>query len=321
MMVLTNKYEDAFSDFTQRLTHPLRILDDSAIKEEFIEIFDYNSEGQLSLFGETKEDFNLILEEIINLHNQGKPLYERWNKNFNGKTRSLSVPKKPLRKFFDYYLLTFIKKYKVHNCCHGGEEIWSPKRSLESHLPCESMLSFDLKDAFASIGIVEIFNFFYETFDMYNYETRRDLAGFLAFLSTVPYESRNGRRGLPQGSPHSMALFNRILFSIDSLINEKSQERDLTYSRWVDDFSISSQISRNIEYFLGAIEFVQGLLPVAEHKIYFQRNQSGIYALGHIISGNVVLKNDEQDRLENKFSPINFSDYFGEARKLSYEPW
>ena len=250
---------------------------------------------------------------------QGKSLYQRWTQKIDDKERHLSVPNKSLKRFFDSYLLSFIKQQKVHEKCHGGEVRWSPKTSLETHLPCENAFSFDISDAFRNTNFVKVFSYFYRRAELLGFhcEDCADVASILALLTTVRY---NCDRGLSVGSPISMALFNRIMQPIDEKLDFKSKERGFRYSRWVDDFTISSQCYNGLEQFLGSVDIVSEEFPISKEKIFFQ-NSDKIYLLGHkIINGKILEKNIKDERLKNKNSPINFYEWFDNKTK-NYDSW
>jgi len=276
-----------------------------------------NKPTQKDLFKQfSEESLDLILDNISSLIKEKKPLYQRWFQKTGDKKRLFNVPKKPLRKLIDIYLLSLIKIKQKHDQCHGGEKEWSVKKSLETHLPCKSTLSFDLENAFENINIEHVFDLFYELLDdSLSQKERNDFANFLSIINTVKYSDK---RGLPQGSPCSMALFNRVLYSLDEKLSKKSIERNLRYSRWVDDITISSQDKKGIEYFLGAIELAAGYFSISKEKIFFQDGNE-IYLLGHEIKNNIITKNTKEEKLRNKVSPLNFDEFF--KGKSFYDSW
>lgn len=263
-------------------------------------------------------DLNETLDEIFLMINQGSPLYQRWSQNIGGKERELSVPDKSLRKFLDPYLLGFIKRNGVHRKCHGGEKGWSPKTSLEKHLPCSCAFSFDLKSAFENVDYDKVYDFFYKHLeDMLNFNAseKEKIAEFFSLLCTVNYSER---RVLPQGSPAGIPLFNRILFPLDQELNLKAEERGFEYSRWVDDMTLTSSDPESPESFLGALELVARNFPISREKTFFQDSEK-IYLLGHKIQNNKVLKNTKEERLKEKCMPLNYEEWFMGKRK--YELW
>ncbi len=261
---------------------------------------------------------NDVLNDIYFLIKHEKPLYCRWKKLEGVKERCLNVPVKPLKRFMEGYLVNLIKKGKIHESCHGGEVGWSPKTSLETHLPCNTALSFDLESAFENVPFNSVLSFFYDRLEKINEEERILFSRLFSSLCTVHYGEK---RGLPQGSPGSMALFNRILFNMDQELNTKSKSKGLSYTRWVDDITITSRNDNDIESMLGSVELVGRTHPLSKKKIFFQ-NEERIYLLGHkIISGKYVEKNSKEERLTYKTSPLVFEDWFGQKKDNLYEKW
>ncbi len=286
------------------------------ISKQDISLFtDYlNRFKQPSLF-DFEESPHELLEKAIALAIDNK-LYKRFNINNNGKSREISVPDKALGKFISKYISPLIDKVQVHQCCHGGiktKERWTPKKSLESHLPCKSALSFDLKSAFKNTSYDRVYEIFYNCLEFFEQKDREDFSKLLTILCTVKYSEI---RGLPQGAEFSMALFNRSLYSLDEILFKKCREKGFKYSRWVDDITITSYEHMNLEEVLGAAKLVDKRFGLSSDKLYFQQNFP-IYLLGHKIIGNSVIKNNKDERIQNKIPPLDFSVFY----KIDYKLW
>jgi len=256
-----------------------------------------------------------LLQEIIGLARENR-LYRRFEIKDKGKLREISVPNKILEKFILNYITPLINKTQVHRCCHGGvksEEAWTPKKSLESHLPCKSALSFDLKSAFKNTSYARVYELFYNCLDFFEQEERKKFSEMLSFLCTVNYSEA---RGLPQGAGLSIALFNRILYPLDELLFEKCEEKSLKYSRWVDDITITSPTEIDLRYMLGAAALADRMFGLSRDKLHFQQSFP-IYLLGHKIIENSVIKNSKEERTQNKVKPLDFSVF----EKINYEGW
>lgn len=291
------------------------MLRDSKKREALIQLLTNSNHQQDGLFESQEERLLNILRGIYHYINEGLPLYQRWTQDVNGKERQLSVPKEPLRRLIDEYLLNLIKKERVHKNCHGGESNWSPKKSLEEHLPVSAVLSFDLKSAWENSPFEKVYGLFYRLIPE-STPYREDLAMFLSVLCTVDYKDK---RGLPTGSPSGVAIFNRILYPTYELLAQKSKEKGFHCSRWVDDFTVSSPRNVTPEDLLGAIELVGAEFPVSPQKIFFQYGGTK-YLLGHkIIDGKRVVKNTKEERLREKISPLNYDQWFGKNK--IYTPW
>ena len=259
---------------------------------------------------------NILDELFLQICNE-KPIYQRWKQKIGEKTRILSVPNNHLKQLIDIYLIDFIKSGNLHKKCHGGEKDWSVKKSLETHLPCITAFSFDLKSAFENFSIDYIKNFIYKLIDKSLFEKeRQEISRFLSILLSVNYKEK---RGLPQGSSMSMKIFNRELYFLDENLSKKAEEKNFNYSRWVDDITITSNQNNKIESFLGSVDLTAKYFPVAEEKIFFQEN-SIIYLLGHKIINNKILKNSKKERDENKINSLDYN-YFFKNNLKNYEIW
>jgi|SRR3989344_1845933 len=274
------------------------------IQEEF---FDKDEVG-------TTTHLNRTLDEIFSLTlNQG-PLYRRWSKEIDGKIRDLSIPKPPLRKLLENYVLPLVKTQQTHANCHGGEKNWSPERSLTTHLPIGSALSFDLKSAFEFFPISEIYRFYSDLVGN-TFSHSNEIISFFTEVSTVPY---GNHRGLPVGSLLSIALINRTLFNLDTQLDENAEEKGFRYSRWIDDITISSPSRSGIENFLGAVDLTNARYPVSPIKIFFQNSSQDIYLLGHKITPEGrVLKNTREERTLRKPPALNYEL----IKRMDYETW
>jgi len=268
---------------------------------------------QPDLFGgptTREEDFNNVLSSMAQLYGSGSSAYRIWDQETKGgKVRRMAVPKPPLRTFLEEYFLPFVRQSPTHAMCHGGEPGYSPKGSLETHLPIGTALSFDLASAFENVPL----DWTYEL--LLNLAGDEETANLLGTLSTIDY---GNQRGIPVGSPIGMALFNRTLTPLDIGLAQRATERNLTYTRWVDDITLSSPETLDPRELLGAVFFVDGQIPVSRTKTFIQRQEDGtIYLLGQKITPQGISKNSKKDREENKMSAINLEGCLAE----DYDPW
>jgi len=243
------------------------------------------------------------------------PLYRRFQMQTNGKIRKLSVPNGSFKKLARKYILPLIKTKKPHAACHGGEGGWSVKGSLSLHLPCTSVLSFDLSSVFENVPFDLVAGYFFDLLSDVSHFNRENIAWFLARLCTVPYSE--GRRGLPQGSACSPALFNRILYFLDDSLSRGAEQRGMIYTRWIDDMTLSCSHHMPVEQFLGAVQLTGIYFPIAPKKIYYQ-DGAPIYLLGHRVFPDRIEKNTREDRERNKVEPLDYAEY---VEGKNYGPW
>ena len=295
----STSYLNSISQFD----HPLQILELLGKREPVFMALNkiLTEKPQLDLFNSEKlED---VLREIEGLVVRDRPIYKRWKqKDAKGKERDLAVPKEPLKKFFQFYLKPFLLEIPNHPCSHGGEIIskraagFSPHTSLRFHVPIGSVLSFDLSSAYKAVTIEDVFDLYNNNLEdkVNDPNLRTNVGGLLAALSTVFYPDTN-TRALPQGSPISSLLFNRALYSLDEQLSNYSKEHGLTFTRWIDDFTLSSRDSNlSAEIFYTVLGIVSKNYPLAEHKVYLQRKPP-YFLLGHKIRGSGIAKVEYAD--------------------------
>jgi hypothetical protein len=284
---LPKSHQNEFVSFYSKLNRPVDVLDDLAgCKHVFNVLLAINEGPQLSLFH--REDVYKGLESLADQLHKKKPLYQRWDQKVNGKDRTICVPNKNFRLFIESYVLPFVKSAKVHPKAHGAEPGWSPKKSIESHLPIGSVLSFDMQSAFEQVELCYVFDFYYDALKGFADGMERvNGAGFLSMLSTVKY---GGCVGLPIGSPLSTPLFNRLLYPVDQFFDKVSKKKGLDYSRWVDDFMVTSPKRKNPEYLAWALSVMREDFQIAPLKVFYQANPC--YILGYEVDAGGVTKVD-----------------------------
>ncbi|MBW2991326.1 hypothetical protein KY348_06530 [Candidatus Woesearchaeota archaeon] len=310
-------YINECMEYSFSLDYPSQILEIPKRRKQIVDaMLELRSaQQQASLFNiDEKQDLESLLDRLLILKNNNRPLYKRWTQNIDGKKRELSVPQKALDVLLKNYVHDIIMLAPCHPQCHGGEKGWSVKKSLATHTPLGTVLSFDLANAFKNVDIQYVFDFYYRLFEskISDPENRRDTAGFLTTLSTVYYKDKDSF-ALPQGSPVSIPLFNRLFYPIDKLMQESATKRNLRYTRWIDDLIISAKESnRNRKKFFGSLSIVREDFPVNLNKTFFQQNLPEYFLLGHKIIGNLVIKvsKDEEKNRGEQIDPDCFATHY-----------
>jgi hypothetical protein len=185
-------------------------------------------------------------------------------------------------------------------------------------MPFNTVLSCDISQAFQSAESNFVFEFYYNLASKYLPENMAgDTAGFLTTLSTVAYY-RSGNYALPQGSPISMALFNRMLYPIDENSERICQGNGMQYSRWVDDIIITSQKPHENHYrFTGVLSEIWMSNPMPIHKVFFQ-NKEPFYILGQEIRGYNIIQSKD-DSVKNARQSISES-YYRDSFEDAFDP-
>jgi retron-type reverse transcriptase len=146
----------------------------------------------------------------------------------NGTFRQIDAPRVFLKTVQRYLLDCILQQFPLHPAAVGFRPHMNCATGAVRHIQARYLWNVDLKDFFPSITRSQVNQVFIQA----GYQ--EDVAFFLSALCCL-----NSR--LPQGAPTSPALANIIFTPADGEIDKLAKEAGLTYSRYADDLSFSSQ--------------------------------------------------------------------------------
>lgn len=161
----------------------------------------------------------------------------------SGGERTILIPPQPLKdlqKKFATILNFCIQEIQQKNpnyliCNHAFEIKKSILTNAQIHRNKKYVLNIDLSDFFGSIHYGRISNFFKA--DKY-FKLNDKVAKTIAQLAC--FRDKNNKTFLPQGSPLSPIIASLIGNLLDARLVKISKEYKLTYSRYADDLTFSS---------------------------------------------------------------------------------
>lgn len=199
-----------------------------------------------------------------------KQSYHTFDLISGNKVRTIYAPSKRLKKRQRWILDNILNNVKVSKYAHGFEPKRSIKTHAELHANHEYVICMDIQDFFPSITqdmIVLVFR-------KIGYTTRasQELAR-LCCSNDV----------LPQGAPTSPKLANIVCKRMDREIQRYAKENKITYSRYADDLTFSSNNEMP-----GLIEEISNI--VQKHKFMINEEKTKSFAAGEpkFITGLVV---------------------------------
>lgn len=143
-----------------------------------------------------------------------------------GGFRLISAPSKNMQLVQRWILDNILYKLNAGEYAHG----FIPKKSIVTnasvHVGQELILGIDIKDFFPSITLSRVIGLFRSI----GYSEKISLS--LAELCTFNWR-------LPQGAPSSPMISNLIAWNMDIKLSKFCNERNLKYSRYADDITIS----------------------------------------------------------------------------------
>lgn len=145
----------------------------------------------------------------------------------NGKGfRRLTSPSENLKYIQRWILDTVLAELIIHDKAIGFSIGKSTVLNAKYHINQEFLLKMDLKDFFPSISKKRVYGFFRSI--GYN----ENVALFFTDFCTH-------KNCLPQGAPTSPYISNLICLKLDYRLDSLCKKRNLTYTRYADDISIS----------------------------------------------------------------------------------
>ena len=187
-------------------------------EKELPYIYDLN---HLSLLiGESTEQLDFFVR------NKRKVYVSYKMKKKRGGYRTIDVPSKKLKFVQRWILQNILYIIKVSKHSHG----FIPGRSIATnakiHVGQELVMGIDLKDFFPSIKFNRVNGFFKSV-------------GYNNYISTILAELCTFNWQIPQGAPTSPMISNLIASRLDKRLAGFCKKKELLYSRYADDITIS----------------------------------------------------------------------------------
>ncbi|MCX8057788.1 MAG: reverse transcriptase family protein [Spirochaetes bacterium] len=160
-------------------------------------------------------------------------------KKRNGSVRWIDAPIEELKTVQKEILTNLLDKIPVCDWVYGFVKNKSAIDGAKLHLNKKVILNIDIKDFFSSITLNKVYGIFIKIVSYNNNKynlnltNQIELVNYLSLLTT-----RNGK--LPQGAPTSPALSNIYMYYIDNRFNSIAKQYNLTYTRYADDLTFSS---------------------------------------------------------------------------------
>ena len=249
--------------------------------------YTFNALHLLSLENETQLcrmlDISLdALSELI--HN---PVYQTFEipKKKGGK-RTIDAPEdvlKDIQRKLNYFLNAYylmIKPEAVFGFViqpHELGKICAIAENAKPHVGKRQVLNIDIKDFFPSIKAKQIKSLFQS--DLFQFDEH--LASLLALLTT--YKGK-----LPIGAPSSPAIANFICYQLDKELQEFCKENDLSFSRYADDLTFSSDTKIHSDTILDIVSMInKHHFSINEKKFRIQSANKKQTVTGLVVNAKV----------------------------------
>ena len=158
----------------------------------------------------------------------------------SGGTRRITAPTGKLKDVQKCISVLVAPYYQVPDCVQGFTEGRSVATNAYKHTSKNYVLNIDLKDFFPTITYTRVMKSLQEL------GFNEEVSDIISRLCTIPmWDDRKEmwRNALPQGSPSSPLLSTIVCSSLDQRLSALAQRYGVTYSRYADDMTFSSDHS------------------------------------------------------------------------------
>ncbi|HPN70635.1 MAG TPA: reverse transcriptase family protein [Saprospiraceae bacterium] len=189
---------------------------------------------------------------------------------------------------------------------HGGVKGCSNITNAKPHQGKKYVFTTDLQDFYPNISSKRI----YETFCNFHFSSH--FSHWMTKLTTWKSE-------LPQGTPTSTHIANLVFLDTDLLLIDFCNKNNITYTRYVDDLTFSSQ--QDFQYLLSDILkiIIDNNFKLSHRKTKYKGLQTitGINVfLNKIDAPNNIIEKSNEEILENK-DRKPYSNYLNNIRKTN----
>lgn len=220
----------------------------------------------LPVFFDEEHIHRVLRTQGISLENN----YHAFDLISDNKIRTILAPSKRLKARQRWILDNILNKIKVSKYAHGFELNRSIKTHAELHANHDFVVCMDIKDFFPSITEEKVYTIFKNI--GYTSRASQELAKLCCFKGV-----------LPQGAPTSPKLANIICKKMDWEIQRYSKANNITYSRYADDLTFSSN-SEMCEL----ITEITAIVKKYDFSINSEKTQTFAYGEPKFITGLVV---------------------------------
>jgi RNA-directed DNA polymerase len=202
-----------------------------------------------------------------------------------GGFREIDAPSKPMKAIQRWILDHILYNIDVGKYAHG----FAPGRSIATnaaeHQGQKLVLGIDLKDFFPSIKYNRVLGYF-------------KMIGYKEEIATLLTEMCTFKWRLPQGVPTSPMLSNLIAWFLDINLAKFCEERELTYTRYADDITISgdNNLPRYTSIIIKKIE--EAGFSINEEKLRLLTQGTSQIVTGVIVNDKISVGKDSKRKLK-----------------------
>jgi retron-type reverse transcriptase len=205
--------------------------------------------------------------------------------------RTIAHPAKELKEYQRGLIKTLEKSLPVHSTAFAYKKNTSIKKNAKQHQKSKYLLKMDFQNFFHSINP----ELFFGIINRLGIElSQSDKYLLTQLLFWCPSKRTGGKLVLSVGAPSSPLISNFIMYFFDQAINEHCGSTGITYTRYADDITFSSN-KKNILFDTPALvkatlfkEF-DGCISINESKTVFSSKAHNRHVTGITITNEGTL--------------------------------
>lgn len=247
--------------------------------------------------------------ELVTLIAKAPHSYKSYKINKkSGGQRVISQPARQTKYIQNALIETVLKDLPIHSCASAYKKGASIKNNASSHKNNSYLSKFDLTNFFGSITSSDLIKHFTRHLSA---SVQPEYFKIIARCCCVAY------KGAPElvlsiGAPSSPLLSNSMMFEFDGIMQAWCEENKITYTRYADDLTfstnikdISFKIENKILDIIGGLDYPRLTLNRKKTIHASKKNQRRITGLVITNDGKVSLGRDRKRKISvmiHKFS-------------------
>lgn len=239
--------------------------------------------GEFSL----SDVFKMSEKEIYYISNNISKHYRKASlPKKNGGTRTIYIPNNKLMYVQRIILNEYLYEYKISDCAtayHKGATLIS---NAKPHLQKEYVLKIDIKDFFSNINFGRVYKMFLKHFNIKYAKLFAELCCY--------------NDCLVQGAPTSPAISNIVMYDFDNIIEKYCNENNISYTRYCDDITLSSNFNLNQAYYKIKKELSKNGFELNKKKTHFVKHTHQQIITGVVVNEKMQTSTEYRKKLRQE---------------------
>tara|TARA_R110001583_G_scaffold170238_1_gene323650 strand:- start:7192 stop:8148 length:957 start_codon:yes stop_codon:yes gene_type:complete len=191
-----------------------------------------------------KNNFSISISDILIFSRNAPKKYKVYSiPKRNAGTRIIAHPSKELKIYQRLLVDLFQESLPTHNTAFAYRKGLSIKENADCHKKNKYLLKMDFENFFNSINPLILKNELVKNKIPF---TSQDFKLLEQLCFWCPSKKIGGKLILSVGAPTSPSISNFIMYQFDELVSDWCKKRKITYTRYADDISFSTNLKNSL---------------------------------------------------------------------------